>query len=577
MYVDAEHFMYLQYQVKNQKDKIKRFESGAEYQKMQEGNRRIRHYYERKLSALGKELGECHIRESRNRNQWFQVFQDVQDECERRIQEIKAERDYWKGRAEQEAEKNRQLQAKLREKMNEVVEARAATNEEKEKNQKLQAQISQDFTNSSIPSSQVPIRGKVTNNREKTGRKPGGQPGHAGHRRKTHPVNGRSVFIPAPEEIEKDPGFYRQGGVNSEIHKQVVGVRLVVTVDDYWAYVYRNRATGAKYHAPFPDNVRLEVNYDESVKALIFLMKNHCNVSENKIQEFFREMTQGELSPSRGMINTVNAEFMEKTKKEQAEIFQRLVTSEVMYTDMTASRMNGKNKNIVVCTDGQEILYFFRDNKGDRAFDGTPVKLFTNTLVHDHDRTMYHYGSTHQECNEHHLRYLKGAMENEPGLHWHGEMRSLLQEMNRTREAQGRKLRVEQIEDYKKRYDRILDKADKEYEENPPSKYYRKGYNLSVELREYKDSVLYFLEHEKVDFTNNVSERGCRKVKRHQAVSGTFRGNTNHSGEEYCAAMSVIQSAAATGKNVYQTAAEIFSRSRPPKQKDVTKEDPLTE
>lgn len=97
--------MYLQYQVKNQKDKIKRFESGAGYQKMQEGNRRLRHYYERKLSARDKELGECHIRESRNRTRWFQVFQDVQDECERRVREIEAERDYWKERAGQEAEK----------------------------------------------------------------------------------------------------------------------------------------------------------------------------------------------------------------------------------------------------------------------------------------------------------------------------------------------------------------------------------------------------------------------------------------------------------------------------------------
>lgn len=130
-----------------------------------------------------------------------------------------------------------------------------------------------------------------------------------------------------------------------------------MTVDDYWAYVYRNRATGARYHAPFPDNIQLEVNYDESVKALIFLMKNHCNVSENKIQEFCREMTQGAINPSRGMINTINAEFMEKTKKEQAEIFQRLITSEVMYTDMTISRMNGKNKNIVVCTDGRSCIF----------------------------------------------------------------------------------------------------------------------------------------------------------------------------------------------------------------------------
>ena len=49
--------------------------------------------------------------------------------------------------------------------------------EQKEINKKLQAQINRDFTNSSIPSScQGAGRKEVPNTREKTGRKPGGQP-----------------------------------------------------------------------------------------------------------------------------------------------------------------------------------------------------------------------------------------------------------------------------------------------------------------------------------------------------------------------------------------------------------------
>lgn len=58
-------------------------------------------------------------------------------------------------------------------------------------------------------------------------------------------------------------------------------------------------------------------------------------------------------------------------------------------------------------------------------------------------------------------------------------MRSLLKEMNRVREAQGRELRPEQAADFETRYDKILDLADQEYQDNPPSTYYRKGYNLS--------------------------------------------------------------------------------------------------
>ena len=55
---------------------------------------------------------------------------------------------------------------------------------ERWKNLKLRAQINRDYKNSSIPSSKSIKRKKIANSREKTGRKPGGQPGHPGHHRK---------------------------------------------------------------------------------------------------------------------------------------------------------------------------------------------------------------------------------------------------------------------------------------------------------------------------------------------------------------------------------------------------------
>lgn len=567
--VDYDFYTSQQYHMKNLESRIRGFESGEIYQKMQLGQKRQRHYYEQELAHKDKKIAQMRKQEQNNLKMWFEVFEDIQQESDRRASAYEKQLKKEEERALKAERRTAELEEKLRQKTEEVVQARAETQKEKEKNQNLQAQLHRDFKNSSQPSSQTNFRGKVTNNREKSDRKPGAQPGHEWHGRKKHAVNGGSVFIPAPEEIENDPEFYRQEGEHSEVHKQAVSVRLVMTVTDYWSYTYRNRRTGAKYHPPFPDNVRLDVNYDSSVKALVFLMKNHLNVPENKIREFFYEMTDGEICLSRGLINGMNREFSEKTEKERNDIFARLATSEVLSVDMTGARRNGKMKNIVVCTNGEDLLYFFRDTKGDKALEGTPVEIFTNTLLHDHDKTFYHYGGAHQECNEHHLRYLKGAQENEPDLTWHGKMRSLLQEMNRVREnIPGRMLTQEQIDGFEKRYDELVDLAKKEYYDHPPSMYYRKGYNLSVEFREYRESILYFLRHPEVDFTNNVSERACRKAKRHQAVSGTFRGGTNQSGSDYCDAMGVMQTERAYGKNIYQTTREMFDRKRPPKIKD---------
>ena len=63
-------------------------------------------------------------------------------------------------------------------------ETAAELEEERGKNLKLRAQINRDYKNSSIPSSKSIKRKKIANSREKSGRKPGGQPGHPGHHRK---------------------------------------------------------------------------------------------------------------------------------------------------------------------------------------------------------------------------------------------------------------------------------------------------------------------------------------------------------------------------------------------------------
>ena len=59
------------------------------------------------------------------------------------------------------------------------------------------------------------------------------------------------------------------------------------------------------------------------------------------------------------------------------------------------------------------MLYFARDKKGHDGIKGTVVEDYQGTLVHDHDVTFYKYGTGHQECLAHVLRYLKDSMDNE--------------------------------------------------------------------------------------------------------------------------------------------------------------------
>lgn len=565
MRISFEQFTQLQYRCKHAEQKVRALESGDAYRRLKKGKERQRKYYERQIAKKDKEIEALHIRIRSVIDMWFRVFEDVQAECEKRLREKDRIISQKNEQLRKKAATIESLKKTVTEKTREIIEERAKVNEEKEINQKLTAQVNENFQNSSTPSSQDPFRGKIPNNREKTGRRMGGQPGHEGHGQKLLEPTKDPVFIEAPPEIKNNPDYYLQSGPNSIVRKQVVGLRIMLDVTEYWAYVYRNRRTGAKYHAPFPKGVTLKVNYDDSIKSLIFLLRNHANVSVENTRELLEMLTEGKLQVSHGMVCGINKEYAGKTEAELNEIFSRLTSAKVMYTDMTTVRHNGKLKNVVICTDKENTFYAFRDYKGDKGLKGTPVEYFLNLLVHDHDKTYYHYGSRHQECNVHHTRYLRGAQENEADLKWHKQMLDLLLEMNKTRNRQNRILDDAQIKDFRKRYDAILYTAKQEYYDNPPSRYYRKGYNLYKEFEDFKESVLCFLTDPDVDFSNNVSERDARKIKRHSATAGSFRGDSNKSGEAYCKAMSVLQTDRKKGKNVYETTKVYFRRQKPMK------------
>ena len=106
-----------------------------------------------------------------------------------------------------------------------------------------------------------------------------------------------------------------------------------------------------------------------------------------------------------------------------------LTHSDILHSDATVSNINGKRKAVILCTDKEQVLYQHLDHKGHVGLSPTPVKDFKGTIVHDHDKSYYSYGSSHQECIAHKFRYLVGAIENEPNLKWHKQMHDLLQKM----------------------------------------------------------------------------------------------------------------------------------------------------
>jgi hypothetical protein len=552
----------LQYQVRNLAGRVKAFESGEKYVKMRSTFKAQLEAKDREVKGLKNELADAHAQTVTVRKGWHEVFDDLEKEHAKALagkdRQINAlEKKLLEAQQKYDAERE-----KCKAALKELYQAKTELEDERGKNQMLKAQITRDHENSSKPSSANPNRKKITNNRVKTGRKPGGQPGHKGHGRlRREPT--RRILIPAPAAYVGNPAYKPTGKM---VSKQMVGLRVEVTVDEYYTQEFIHLPTGQRVHAEFPEGMSNEVSYSGEVKALAFMLNNYYNVPIDKTSDFLCELTQGSLRLSHGMICGLSKELSQKTEAEQKKAFADILLSPVMNVDFTTARVNGKKMNVLVCTDGKIVLYFAREHKGFKGVAGSPIETYQLILVHDHDRTFYHFGGNHQECLVHVLRYLKDSMLNEAHLKWNGQMRGLIQEMIHFRKhldpEDGRdpnEIAPEKVEDLVKRYGEILETAKGEYEYEPPSKYYNKGFNLYKRLVEYKDNHLLFLYDRRVPYCNSIAERMLRIYKRKEHQAMTFRSFGGL--DNLCNALGAVASLREQGLSLFGSVAAIFEKT----------------
>ena len=469
--------------------------------------------------------------------------------------------------AERAREREAEARRESREKDARVAELEAELEDAKGMNKKLTAQVNKDFETSSIPSSkQVVRKKKVSNNRKPTGRKPGAQKGHEHHPRK-RPEPTETVHLPDPEGWEDDPDLYKTG---KEVTKTLVSAWLTVEVTDYVGNEWRRRSTGGRLSFPFPFGLKDDVTYDPSCKALAFILNaGGCNVSVGNTRRFLYEASGGRLDMSTGMICQLSREFAEKSAKERAEAVESLMRGHSMNVDFTSANVNGEMRQVLIHAnmDGA-ICLVAREHKGHKGVEGTPLENYLGIVIHDHDRTFYRYGTGHQECLQHTTRYCKGSVANEPELTWNSKMLELVRETIHARNSlpDGEVPDAGYRADVDRRYDELIALAEGEYEESPPTKYYRDGLNLMRRMRDYKENHLLFLSDPGVEPDNSRCERLARVFKRRQHACIVFRSDAGL--ESACAAITVVGMLRGSGEAVLPKVRETFARQRPPRPKE---------
>jgi transposase len=156
-----------------------------------------------------------------------------------------------------------------------------------------------------------------------------------------------------------------------------------------------------------------------------------------------------------------------------------------------------------------------------------------------------------QQCAAHVIRRCRAVTKLGPGglQSWAGDIITILREAHQAvtaARARGHTALDQQVlDDLRERYDTavtagIIHNRLRDWDTgNHP------GYALGTWLRDYKEQVFLFTREFAVDWTNNVSERGAKAAKRHQAVSGFW--HTLATLGRWCRIRSYLDSATAHG------------------------------
>jgi len=426
-------------------------------------------------------------------------------------------------------------------------------------NRRLKAKCNRNSQNSSLPPSSSPIK-KVHNSRVKTGRMPGGQPGHKGHRRRQYAPDAVVACEPATACPECGSGDLVH---EDETMRCLTDLLIALKTTGYTASACMCQKCGAAIDAPFPDGVVNEQNYGNNIRAITTYLVNRLNVSGDNAVDFLYEASGHALKVSTGSVRNFLKSFSKKAESVIAGLEGSLKACRVVGSDATHTSTSGKQSYVYGFVGDDLVIYQPSQVKGNAPLKASPIAGFKGILVHDHDIAYYNFGGAHAECNEHVLRDLKGVVENEPERTWAAQMIPLLCEANelakKAREKDGPAISGDVLDSITSRYGAIIKLAEAEYERDGPfmSKYKPEGIALSRRLGVYQENHLLFMYDLSVPFTNNFTEQALRRVKMKTKQSGGFRSFAGGQ-SPYCDFLTITQTASMREMEVLEVVRSVF-------------------
>ena len=420
--------------------------------------------------------------------------------------------------------------------------------------------LGKNSSNSCKPSSTNGFKKVVQNNRVKSGRKPG--------REKGHKRSAPTVTLNADETIRISKVATCSCGCKTiekeEVARDLISLELKVNVKQYVGKKTMCPCCQKEYMPKFPDNVKSIINYDEGIKTLVVYLNSYCNMPNQKVTELLGLLSDGKIKMSQGTVGDTMKQFGKKSEETIAKIKKAILKEPVINEDETPITVNGKiMSSIGVFTKGLSLIDAFESRKLESFKEMGILDRYIGTVCHDHNNIHLSFTQSKQaECNFHILRYCKAEYE----VHKREIIKEFMNYLLELRDTvdkykmQGKTSFTEkEYEMAKEKYLKLLDTWDNEFKktyDKDKSQYYDSERCLKARLREYVDDHLRFLTDFRIDFTNNLAERGLRKIKTKLKIAGGFRNLLF--GKYYCKAISIIDTCKKQNMNIGEPIKNIF-------------------
>lgn len=400
-----------------------------------------------------------------------------------------------------------------------------------------------DSHNSSIPPSQESLPAKVLRRtqslRKKSDRKNGGQFGHPGSTLETST---------SPDFIEEHKSDYCEccGSSLTGAESICSGVSQVVDIPLPRPQVKEHRSfdvtcsCGHINKCPLPKECSKRISYGKTIQSLVSFLSHVQCVSFERICEILKEIFS--LSISQGTVRNMLTKIGTKSKTVCDQIRRRIAESTVVGADETGLYVNSAlNWAWIFQTD--QLTYVYQDkSRGMKAINNHfPDGLPNAVLVTDRHGSYFNMEvKNHQVCIAHLLRNIQYLTELDPKQNWSKKVSALLREAIHIRKTTS--FEVIPITTIKDRLDRLLNESVAHLHED-----FQKFKNG---LFKCKDYLFTFLKNPDVPYDNNASERGIRKIKVKQKVSGCFR--TEKGANTFMNVHSVAETAKKNGNSKYK-------------------------